>query len=264
MTLQLCTMRAWCAAFALSAGLLMGATAALAQDEPTFTEAQVIEIATTGELANEFAGFEDWDAAAYEAETSYGIWRVQFWDGTGEDVGWIDVQPESGRVLSSELRLPVTDEQRVSAEPILKDFIAEHPRVLELVSRPNREDMWIDYDRWARRWSVYLDRGADSLYCTILVDDNNTLANMQLDMIYFEVLSYDEWFAAMESRATAVAFGQPEVGARLREVDGWQASAERTDSGQVWAVAFYDGDMQQIATATVDVEAQTVLEYGTS
>jgi hypothetical protein len=216
-------------------------------------------------FADGLAARSDWTAAAYDTQNPYGIWRVQFWNADGEDLGWADVSLERGQVYSWESYLGLTDDQYAPAEEVIRAFLVNSPEVMELVGSLDEVGIYVDYDPWGQHWGAYIDLWPNSLYVTLASRSDNpfSLDDLQVVQIYFpDVLSYDEWYSGQESKAIAAAFAQPEIAAAVRHYTGWTAAGERGNDG-VWVVNFALGE-QPLASATVLIETQQVLDFSVS
>ncbi|HEX2619782.1 MAG TPA: hypothetical protein VHL11_06535 [Phototrophicaceae bacterium] len=224
-------------------------------------DAAIVLAAGHTAFASGLSAHPGWTAAAYNTKNTYGIWRVQFWDVNGEDLGWADVNPVKARVYSWESHVGVTDAQKIAAEPALRSVVATAPEVLELMENPSQYEMYVDYNSWAKAWGVYIANGADSLYVLVQFDDDTALTNPKVLGIYFELMSYDEWFSSNKDLATATAFDQPEIAAAVRDVAGWQSEVER--SGDLWTVYFKAED-QVLAQATVNLDSGKVVDFKVS
>jgi hypothetical protein len=242
------------------AGVFGARSASIAQEQ--YTEQDAIALAAESDaFAIGLEAHEGWTAAAYNTRNAYNIWRVQFWNANGEDLGWADVSPERGRVYSWESYTGASEGQKAQATPILQDFIAHEPQILELIDSPEQYDIYVDYDSWGGFWGVYIARGADSIYAVVDFEDDFEFTNPRLVRIYFEVMSYDEWVAANEDLATSKAFEQAEIAAAVNGVEGWESYVERVESAEnLWKVSFMLGD-QTLAQATVDLDASAIVEY---
>lgn len=238
-------------------------TSVAAQAQQTFTEQDAINLAASSDTFA--AGLErtpGWSAAAYDTQNAYGIWRVQFWDSSGEDLGWADVSPERGRVYSWEAYFGATDAQKNAAEPVLRDVINNDPQFIELLEDPSQYDIYIDYDAYNHYWGVYIDVGADSIWTPIQFEGKtpDSLENPQVLGLYFSgVLSYAEWQESNEATAIATAFQNADVADSLADVDDWTTSVEHNDDG-TWAVYFMDGDTV-LLSVQVDVTTDKVIDY---
>jgi hypothetical protein len=201
-----------------------------------------------------------WTADAYYTGNGYGIWRVQFYDAAGEDLGWADVNVEKGRVYSWETHYGALETQRQAAEEVVTDFVVNSPEVLELIEDPGQYPMYVDYDGWSKAWGVYIERGMDSLYVVVQFEGltPTSLSNPHLVSVYFpNVLPYEDWYSASQERVIALAFEQPAIAGPLRNYDGWDATAELLDEGATWEVIFSLGD-QELARAVVDTSTESV------
>jgi hypothetical protein len=234
----------------------MMSSTVVAQDE--FTEDDAIALAAASPaFAEALAERDGWSAAAYNTHNRYGVWRVQFWDQYGEDMGYADVSPMLGQVFFTETYYGATEAQRQRGQDVVREFVENSPEVWALIDDPSQYDMYIDYEGWMDAWGVYIDLGADSVYVAVQFDDiiPSALENPRILALGFPTVgSYDEWYAATEDQAIGIAFQQPEIAAAVRGNDAWYAAATPVEgeNGDLWAVGFYLGD-QLVATATVDV-----------
>lgn len=241
----------------------------IAQDG--YTAQDAINLATSHPVFAGLATQEGWSAAAYDTGNAYGIWRVQFWDANGEDLGWADVSIERSKVYSWESHIGLSDDQYGPAEQVIRGVLLNDADVMELVNARLAEVMdvtfddisiYVDYDVWNQHWTAYLDMWPNSLYITLRsqTDDPMSLDSLRVEQIYFDgVMSYQEWHDAQKAQATTVAFGQAEIAAALRDFTGWTADGELDEDG-VWHLTFSLDD-QQLASASVVVETAQVLEF---
>lgn len=223
-------------------------------------EAQAIAIAAAHPA---FAGWlemtDNWNAAAYYAETSYEIWRVQFWDAEWNEIGWADVNLERERVLTWDTSFRPSEDHLNQAYEAIRAFLATSPEMLDLMESPGQYEIYIDYNGDVDMWGVYLDRGYDSLYMFIDFEDDVTFTNPRIDMLYFaNVASYSEWEASQKAAAVAAAFADADVAATVSRAENWWADAERQSGGQWW-VTFYDGDTV-LAQVRVGLNPITIVE----
>jgi hypothetical protein len=207
-----------------------------------------------------------WSAAAYDSGNAYGIWRVQFWNADGEEIGWANINPAKQRMYDYEGHFESTEEQRVTADPVVREFIYSHPDIIELLGDPQAfaDDMWVGYNGWAEAWGVWLNRGDDTLYFLVQFDGKvpDALTEPTLIEIGFpNVLSYDEWQTGMGAEATTVAFAEPDIAAVLRNVTGWQSHAERQADG-LWQVTFTQNDTE-LVQAVINLESRELIEWNT-
>lgn len=200
----------------------------------------------------------NWSAAAYDTGSRYGIWRVQFWNESGEEVGWADVNPDIGKIYVWEAYFGATESQKQAAYPILREVIDSDPTVLELLESPEQFELYVDF-QWDGTWGVYLANGLDSLW--IVVDTDNrqpdSLENPRVKQIYFaELMSYSEWYEAAKAQAITLAYQQEEVAAAVRGVSDWRADAEKI-APSMWRVVFMQAD-NVLAEATVNLDDASV------
>jgi hypothetical protein len=209
---------------------------------------------------NVLAAREGWTAAAFDSGNSYGIWRVQFWDADGEDLGYADVRLTNRRIYSWESNVGATESQKQDVREALLNFLAGEPDVQEMVGDVREYDIWIDYNGWINTWFVFINKGGlDSLYVGIQnnSDDPLDMDALTLYGIYFpEMPTYTEWEGAQKSQAVALAFANAEIAAAVREHDGWVTETTRAGDA-TWIVTFKVGDAV-LATATVDLVAREV------
>jgi hypothetical protein len=208
-----------------------------------------------------------WSAVAYNTGNAYGVWRVEFDDAAGDDLGWADVSLERGRIYSYDAYFYPTDALRFEAEPILREFVYAQPQVLELVSNPADYEYWFDYDGWNNWWYFYIAVGGqNSVTALVRFDDGENELSLNnphfLQIMFTDLPDYESWHDAGEASATAVAFAQGEIAARLRDNSGWTSSANPADGGSSsqWVVGFYVGDTM-VAQAGVDIVTNVVEWY---
>jgi hypothetical protein len=227
-----------------------------------FTEQDAIDSATVHPVfADGLKNHKGWTAAAYDTENAYGIWRVQFWDSEGEELAWADVNPARGKVYIYEAHFNASDVQFAAATKVLREYINSAPEVLELVENPTDYEIYPEYDAWNRWWGVYLDIGSDSLYFVVEFEDKTpgALDNPKMVAVYFpNILSYTDWDNGMKAKAVAEAFTNQEI-ADLLDGKSWTTKGEQAGEG-LWRVTFWEGETL-LMTVTVDVEADTVVEY---
>ncbi len=207
------------------------------------------------------ASYEGWTADAYRPETSYGVWRVQFYFPSGADLGWADVSPDLGEVFAWEASYELTGRQNARAERTLYRFVRSDKRVRALVGDTDRLEKWFWYDSWREGWFVHIERGVDSLDVSIRSRSKGSLklSNLFVEKIYLpNLLSYAEYEQANRSSAVALAFAEPAIATVLRDKPGWTSSAE--PRGARWEIRFSLG-AEVLATVVVDLAAQQVRSY---
>jgi len=234
---------------------VMGASA-----QDNWTEDDVIAIVVQQYPFN--SGLEnvaDWSAAAYDTGSRYGIWRVQFWNGNGEEIGWADVNPDMGKIYVWEAYFGATESQKMDAYPVLREVINNDPTVLELLESPDQYELYVDF-QWDGTWGVYLANGLDSLWIVVETDNGqpDSLVNPRVKQIYFsELMSYSEWYEAAKAQAITLAYQQEEVAAAVRGVNDWRADAEKI-APSTWRVTFLQADTV-LTEATVNLDDASVL-----
>ena len=233
----------------------------VAMAQQTFTDQDAIKLAQNSPIFHDvLEGYPGWAAAAYDTQNTYGIWHVQFTAADGDDLGWADVSPAHQKVYSWESHIGATDTQRTAAEPILRDFVNTLPAVTELIDNPSQYNMWVDYNGWAQAWSVYIDRGSDSLSVLVQFDGKlpTSLENPHFLGISFpQVLSYSDWAESKKALAVATAFKNPQIADALSAVDNWTTATEKQDDTH-WVVSFKQGDTV-LAQVTVDLATNQVV-----
>ena len=241
-------------------GLLLLSAVGLAQSD-TEKSAAIALAAESPALTELLASHNGWTADAYKTSSSYGIWRVQFFFPSGENLGWADVSPKLEKVFAWEADYRLTGDQSARAERVLYRFVRNNPEIRALVGDTERLDKWFWYDSWREGWFVHLERGPDSLDVSIRSRFKGPLklSNLFIEKIYLaNVLSYEEYQEANRSSAVALAFAEPAIAAALRDKPGWTSSAER--SGDAWTIRFSLGETV-VATAVVNLNAHEVRSY---
>ena len=236
--------------------------------QQSFTAEDAISfVAGSPQFASGLEYSPGWTAVAYNTGNAYGVWRVEFDNASGDDLGWADVSLERGRIYSFDAYFYPTDALRFEAEPILRDFVYAQPDVLELVPNPAEYDYWFDYDGWNNWWYFYIAVGGQNSVTALVRfeggENELSLNNPRfLQIMFTDLPDYENWHNAGEASATALAFGQAEISARLRDNSGWTSEADPAEgsSGSQWVVGFYMGDTL-LAQAGVDIAAGVVEWY---
>ncbi len=237
----------------------------LVSAQETVTPDQVIAIvASSYPYSVALEEHPEWRVEVFNTRNRYGIWRVQFWDADGEEIGYADVSPERGEVLYYEGLFYATEAERQSGYDAVQAFLSTSPQLESLGVNLEERDIWIDYDPWNLAWNAWIEDGYDSLYAVVRFGDGLpwTLSDPELVNIAFpNVLSYDEWYEENENQAILLAFQQSEIAEILRGSSNWSASAAPGggELQSVWIVEFSSGD-QIVATAMVDLTNQQVTE----
>ncbi|MDX2074809.1 MAG: hypothetical protein SFZ02_00130 [bacterium] len=237
--------------------------------QTNFTDDEVINIVATSpefvdnlQLVTDVAG--GWEAVTFNTKNAYGIWRVYFSTYEGDQIGWADLNPQSGKIYSWDVYIPATDAQKEIATPIIKDFLNTQPQILELLDNPAQYDMYIDYDGWNNHWGVYIGAGEYALWVTVEFENGTSpdkLDNPRLTGVFFPDLpDYDQWIEDTKASVVNIAFANADVGAALRG-QTWTTAVERLE-GDFWQVEFFVNETL-VVTATVDLVAETVTEVVT-
>lgn len=241
-------------------GLLLLSAVGVSQGEGE--KADAIALAAESPALEELlASHQGWTADAYKTGSSYGIWRVQFFFPSGENLGWADVSPKLEKVFAWEADYRLTGEQSARAARVLYRFVRNDPEISALVGDTARLDKWFWYDSWREGWFVHLERGPDSLDVSIRSRFKGPLklSNLFTEKIYLaNALSYEEYQEANRSSAVALAFAEPAIAAALRDKPGWTSSAE--EAGDAWRIRFLLGE-KILATAVVNLSAHEVESY---
>lgn len=206
-----------------------------------------------------------WTAAAYYTKNTYGIWRVQFWNANGEDLGWADVSPARRRVYSWDQHFAATAAQQQAAEPILRAFVAALPDVIDLLGDPTQYAMYVDYDAWNHWWGVTIDSSPDTIWVPVQFAGKtpDSLDDPQEIGLYFDnVLSYEDWQQSQQAIAIATAFQNADIAAAVRRVDSWTTAVEHDDDN-LWTVKFMHGETE-LARVQVDLTANAVVDFSVS
>ncbi|KXK19217.1 MAG: hypothetical protein UZ15_CFX003002086 [Chloroflexi bacterium OLB15] len=245
------------------AALMLAAASVSAQE--TATAEQVLAIVTTTyPYSVALEEHPEWRIEVFNTRNRYGIWRVQFWDASGEELGYADVSPQRGAIMYYEGLFYATEAEKQAGYDAVRAFLGTHSELEALGVDLDQLDTWIDYDPWGRVWNVWIEDGYDSLYAAVQFGDGMpwTLDDPELIHIAFpNVLSYDEWYEENENQAIMLAFQQVDIAGALRDQGAWNALAAPTDGDMqsVWRVEFFSGD-QLIASAMVDLTSQQVTE----
>jgi hypothetical protein len=251
---------------AIAVGVIAAQPGITAQE--AFTASDAIAVAAAHEIfADVLANRPGWTAAAFNTRNPYGIWRVQFWDAAGEDIGWADVSPARGEIYNWEGHYDATEMEISLAIDQIRGFLLDQDPIVDLLGEEAlaEANFYAEYDAWGRFWGAYIDLGGvNGVYVLVRFQGGlRDFEDPQLLGLYFnELPTYDEWYAASESQAVSVAYGETAIADAVRAVEGWTASAQLADpeSGAVWAVTFYDGGTP-LALATVDIVTGQIVDF---
>jgi hypothetical protein len=202
-----------------------------------------------------------WKGAAYYTGNAFQVWRVQFWDKDGKDIGFADVNVTRKRVYWTEVHYKLTAEQKQAAMGPLRNFVKTNTDVKAVIGNPDDYEFTdIDYDANGNFWVVVFAKKDSAVAVVVQFPSPLSFERPTLKGFYFpNVLPYGDWEKSQMAEAQAIAFAQPEIAAAVRDQSGWTASATRTGDS-VWTVTFVRGD-QNLASAVVDTEAKRVLEF---
>lgn len=254
---------------AFVAGSLFSSRQNNLEAQTNFTDDDVINmVATSPQFSTVLADVEAytgaWKAVTFDTKNAYGIWRVYFSSANDDQVGWADVNPQNGKIYSWDVYIPATDAQKEVAIPILKEYLGNHPDMLELLPNPAQYEFYVDYDGWNNHWGVYIAADEYALWVTVEFENGGSptgLENPELTGIYFPDLpDYDQWLQDTQAKAVNIAFANSDIGAALRG-NTWTTQSERVE-GDIWSVAFFVDD-NLVVTATVDLATEEVIEVVT-
>lgn len=252
----------WKYLIAIAAVMLIGFGIIAGVGAQTGTEADAISLATKHPaFALMLDSHPGWKASAYDTQTSYNIWRVQFWSESGEELGFADVSLEKEKVYSWQTSAGITDEQREKAAKAIATFIRQDAELSQLIGKVDLDYLWVDYEGSFNVWVAHVERGAESVNLILQFDSADPMAfqNGRVYRIEFpNVLSYSAWIDAKKAEATALAFSKSEVAAALRDKQ-WQSEVERTDDSAIWVVKFMVAGEVAIQ-ATVNVSTGDVIQ----
>ncbi len=228
----------------------------------TYTEQDAIDVALDFPfIGDSLEGREDWYAKAYATQNVFNVWRVNFYSDEGEDWGWADVIIERARVFGYDVYIPSSEERNEEAYAPIREFVDAEPTINELLDGASVDEIYVEYNPWAKGWGVYIEAGERSLYMIVAFEDGTmrSFDNPSISNIYFpDVLAYDEWETGISQQAIAVAFADVRVGEVLQGVEGWTTETERQQN-DVWNVAFLDSEGNIVVSATVNVKDKTTL-----
>lgn len=206
-----------------------------------------------------------WVAHGYDTQNSFGIWHVQFFSKTGDDLGWANLSLTHHRVYAlsaSAIQLEPSEVQRQSADSAVRRFTADNAIVRELIGTLASDEGQLDYVSDGNYWTLSLTRGTDNLAVAVKFQDALPFvfhSPTLLSIDFPDVIAYDAWQKAQQAQAITLAFSQPQVAAAVRAQDGWVSSAAPSGSKN-WLVTFKVGD-HILATAIVNLTAAQVMSF---
>jgi hypothetical protein len=249
----------------LGLALLLLLSAGFAQAQ-ALSEQDVIDFAANNPPFSMALGDRDWTASAFDTGNRYGVWRVQFWDAEGNDLGIADVQPARQRIYSAEFTGEATQSQLDTAEPIIREFVYDAPELKEFVPdlRTFAESIYIGYNHWEDGWGVYIYTGSDkdALYATVRFScpEPECLEDPRIVRYGFpELASYDDWLNEQKSQVIMLSFLEAEVAAWTQDISDWRTEVERSEDG-LWRVGYINNaDESLLGVAIVDLSARAVV-----
>jgi hypothetical protein len=249
----------------LGAALLLfsGAWRNHADAQRTYTAEEVIEMVVQSEqFSADLATEEGWTANAYDTGNVYGVWRVDFTNSQGDELGWAEIIPARGRIYSWDSYFGVGESDIQAAEPALRELLYQDPVLIELLGDPSLYEMYFDFNGYEDAWSVYIVNDNGPLYITMRSSEGGrSTESLSVYKFYFaDVLSYQDWQESKLAITAATAFQNSDVAAALRGVEGWTTYAEQQED-DLWRVIFQAPDGTTLASVLVDVNSQQVIEY---
>lgn len=251
--------RRFAAVLAVLLALTCGPLAA-AQDSGPDAQRAIAVAAGHPMFATGLAEYAGWTASAYGSQDRYGLWRVDFFTANGAPLGWAQVRLADGRVFAWDSSFGIADESYAAAEEALLGFLRYDSEFLAFAGDIDDNDwIWVAYDDSRDAWTVFVERGVESLVVTLRSANEWARSLEDLRIVEIEVpalVSVDEWRSMRSSAAAALAFTDARVAAAVRGLDGWVSEAEQLGES-VWLVRFrWEG--RTVAEAEVDLAVASV------
>ncbi|MCC6973422.1 MAG: hypothetical protein IT322_05360 [Anaerolineae bacterium] len=202
-----------------------------------------------------------WKGGAYFTHNAFAIWRVDFWDTSGESLGWAHVNLEKGLVYSWESYYRLSDAQKQIGQKAVADFIRGSAEVKTMLGDLDLDEIYIEYNPEWNVWFGWSYQQGTTIEFRVQFGDESRLSYTQptlLGVSFPDVISYPEWLEGQKADAITVAFTSAEIAGKVRAHEGWRAEAVSTDEG-VFVITFKAGD-QVIGTVTVNLTERTILE----
>lgn len=239
--------------------LWLGAVAA-AQDGSADAERAIAIAARHPMFATGLAAYDGWTASAYGSQDRYGLWRVDFFAADGASLGWAQVGLDDERVFAWDSGFGIPDVSYEATQEALLDFLRYDSEFLAFAGDVDDNDWtWVGYDDSRDAWTVYLERGPESLVVTLRSANEWARSLDNLRVVEIEVpalVAVDEWRSMRGSAATALAFTDARIAAAVRGLEGWVSEAEQLGES-VWLVRFrWEG--RTVAEAEVDLVSASV------
>lgn len=232
----------------------------VAQDGSADAQRAIAIAAGQPMFATGLAEHAGWTASAYGSQDRYGLWRVDFFAADGSPLGWAQVRLADERVFAWDSSFGIADESYEALQEALLGFLRNDSEFSAFAGDVDDNDWtWVGYDDSRDTWTVYVERGPESLVVTLRSANEWARSLEDLRVVEIEVpalVSVDEWRSMRGSAAAALAFTDARVAAAVRGLDGWVSEAEQIGES-VWLVRFrWEG--QTLAEAEVDLALASV------
>ncbi len=212
-------------------------------------------------LAGVLAARPNWRAMAYDTESRFKIWRVQFWDENWREIGWADVSLERGKVYKVEISNgPEPDDAtRKAAEAVLIPFLRAQTELVQLMGG----EMWESYTEYSADeglWRVTFYKAADAVQGVVRFKDAVPFSFRQPELVEIGfpwLAPFGAWFAAQQQKAISMAFVDSRIAEAVRGVDGWKAESTPVEGNQ-WLVVFKVGE-KPLIQAVIDITTGKVI-----
>lgn len=212
-------------------------------------------------IAPVLAARPEWRAMAYDTESVFKVWRVQFWDKDWRGIGWADVSVERGKVYKIELSEgPEPDDAtRKAAETVLIPFLRAQTELVQLMGGETWES-YTEYNAYERLWRVTFYKAADAVQGAVRFNDAAPFSFREPELVEISfpwLAPFGAWFVAQQQKAISIAFVDSRVAEAVRGVDGWKAESLPAEGSQ-WVVVFKVGD-RTLIQALIDLTTGKVI-----
>ncbi|HET8985430.1 MAG TPA: hypothetical protein VFN03_06705 [Trueperaceae bacterium] len=201
-----------------------------------------------------------WTATGYDSQGRYGVWRVDIAAYDGEPLGWAQVRLSDERVYAWDAFFGLEGEAYDEAQAAIIEFLRYDPEFLDFAGDVDDNDWtWIGYEDWRDTWTIYLERGVDSLQVILRSEHAWQRSLEDLHILQIEVpfvVAVDDWQAMQGAEAIALAFSDAGIAAAVRGLDGWTTEVTELDRA-LWLVTFW-WEGTSVARAEVDLDRQLV------
>lgn len=211
---------------------------------------------------------------AYDAENSYQVWHVEFYEPESPQdgdhlIGFADVSLKHDRVFYYEADYGATDAQVEEAKAVIDPFVRRNAEVRAMVrgitDDLSEKEIYV-WHGWRNLWAAQINLAADSIRVIILFDtearfifENPKVDGFQLP----EVGTFEEWKNSRTAELGLIAVKDSALAAVLREHPGWKIDAEPGD-GNSWVVRFF-ADQNAIGKpfvqAVIDLKQGKVVSF---